>query len=560
MRLDFIRSQKMRWAARTMLVLALLVGTVPQTYANLTGSKFEGNDGNLVVDTLGDTDWVNQPSVNIGIDDPSGPSDNSFGQGTKEDNPTVTIVSGSIPPNKSDLTRFYEASEFASNSNFLYLAWERSNVLGSANMDFEINQNATPNFSGATLGTITINRAAGDLLVTYDFTTGGGNPVLGLLTWVTSGATTQCFASNSLPCWGNRVDLSAAGDAEGQVNLGTVTDPLNNNASLPALTFGEAAINLTKAGVFPAGTCKAFGSVFLKSRASASFTAEVKDFVAPVPVNISNCGEIKIIKHTDPRGIDQSFSYTSSVPGAPAFSLNDAGNTTADNTTNTKDITNVAAGSYTVTEGPAPNFALESLTCASSVGSSGSQDATVPAQADISLVPNGLVTCTYVNKQLLGAIKVSKTSIKGTPLAAAMFSIKDPSGAPISVVTTGANGSICVDHLPFGTYTVQETAAPAGFSIDNSAAQSVIVGRSSTCGDGNEAVFSATDTPLTDLSVSVHSEAAGGTRSRITCVDASTANIGNSPQPSATTFGDPETVTANGLKPGTYTCSVIIDP
>jgi hypothetical protein len=29
-----------------------------------------------------------------------------------------------------------------------------------------------------------------------------------------------------------------------------------------------------------------------KSRSSTSFPAEVKDFVAPVPVNISNCGEI----------------------------------------------------------------------------------------------------------------------------------------------------------------------------------------------------------------------------------------------------------------------------
>ena len=29
--------------------------------------------------------------------------------------------------------------------------------------------------------------------------------------------------------------------------------------------------------------------------------------MAPVPVNISNCGEMKIIKHTDPGGINQNF-------------------------------------------------------------------------------------------------------------------------------------------------------------------------------------------------------------------------------------------------------------
>jgi hypothetical protein len=68
---------------------------------------------------------------------------------------------------------------------------------------------------------------------------------------------------------------------------------------MPASTFGETAINLTAAGVFPAGTCESFGSVFLKSRASASFPAEVKDFVAPVPVNITNCGSVTVNKSDD---------------------------------------------------------------------------------------------------------------------------------------------------------------------------------------------------------------------------------------------------------------------
>jgi hypothetical protein len=30
----------------------------------------------------------------------------------------------------------------------------------------------------------------------------------------------------------------------------------------------------------------------------------------------SNCGEIHIIKHTDPRGIDQNFDYTSDIWGS----------------------------------------------------------------------------------------------------------------------------------------------------------------------------------------------------------------------------------------------------
>jgi hypothetical protein len=411
-----LRRRRVRRAWTTGLTLTAFalfaVIFVAASSANLPGSTFEGNDGNLVVNTAGNTDWVNAPNRVRGDDLASGRGDNSFGQGTKEDDPNVTVVSGSIPPQKSDLTRFYVASEFASNSNFLYLAWERSNVLGSANMDFEINKVAQPNLT--TEGPKTLNRSAGDLLITFDFG-GSGTPSLGLLRWVTSGATSQCFSANSLPCWGNRVDLSGLGEAEGAVNAVDVTDPIAG-VPLPAGTFGEAAVNLTAAGVFPSGTCNAFGSVFLKSRSSASFPAEVKDFVAPQPVNISNCGAIKIIKHTDPRGINQVFNYTSTIPNPPAgsttpscttdttpsaFSLNDSGNTTGDNAANTESCVNVPAGSYTVTEGPEPasNWSLASLTCTATTGSSGSQDGTILEQANITVAPGGLVTCTYVNRR-----------------------------------------------------------------------------------------------------------------------------------------------------------------
>ena len=139
--------------------LAMTLAFGASAWANLPGSTFEGSDGNLVVDTTGNTDWINAPNRVRGDDLASGRGDNSFGQGTKEDDPAVTVVTGSIPPQKSDLTRFYVGSEFANNSNFLYLAWERSNVLGSANMDFEINKAAQPDLT--TTGPKTLVRTAG---------------------------------------------------------------------------------------------------------------------------------------------------------------------------------------------------------------------------------------------------------------------------------------------------------------------------------------------------------------------------------------------------------------
>jgi uncharacterized surface anchored protein len=34
-------------------------------------------------------------------------------------------------------------------------------------------------------------------------------------------------------------------------------------------------------------------------------------------------------------------------------------------------------------------------------------------------------------------------------------------------VTTGSDGTACVDNLAFGSYTITETAAPSGDAIDN---------------------------------------------------------------------------------------------
>jgi hypothetical protein len=562
----------------------------PGCLGALTGSTFAGGDGNLLTNptTFGTTDWQGV-SPSVGFDLASGKNDNAFGQGTKEDDPNVSVTTNGIPPNKSDLTRFYEASEFSSNNshNFLYLAWERTNVLGSANFDFEINQKTQPDLT--TGGAKTLVRTAGDLLVTYDFTNGGGRPSIGLLRWLTSAtvpvvpgvAPNVCFSSNTFPCWGDEVTLDGTDSIAGVNNLDAVTDPLFPNGAnyinpLPALQFGETAIDLTKANVFPPNTCEAFGSTFVRSRSSASFTAEIKDFIAPVPVDISNCGTINIIKHTDPRGVNQDFGFISTIPNPPAgqtppttpdctndttpssFTLNDHAGVDPSPITgsdNTEHCANVPAGSYTVTENnPLPaNFVLESLTCTTG----GSQDAVNLFKANITVSPGGTVTCTYTNKQQLGAIKISKTSSKtGNALAGAHFSITGPNNYSNSVVT-GSDGTVCVGGLAFGSYTVTETQAPGGFVIDDSSGHAVTVDNNAKCSDspyvGETASF--TDTPTADIQVNFRDGGSKETSGTISC-DNTTGTGSNTP---ASGWDTSRTVTGIHA-PTTVTCTITIDP
>jgi hypothetical protein len=212
---------------------------------------------------------------------------------------------------------------------------------------------------------------------------------------------------------------------------------------------------------------------------------------------------------------------------------------------------------------------LESLdgTATTGTGASCTQHAAGSAQADIVVTADSHVICTYTNQQQLGAIKITKTSSKGTHpgLAGAVFSITGPNSYSNSVTTAGTAGTICVDGLGFGTYSVTETTPPTGYKIDDTTSHDVVVNANSSCGDGNEATFAATDTPTWDLQVRFRDGGSGATSGTISCESPSgtvltadttaTAAWGASPPPTG------KTNTYLGLTaPRTVTCTVAIDP
>ena len=94
----------------------------------LGASTFEiDENANLKVDTTGNTDWasLSDDLLNKRIDLLNGQGDNAFGGGTSENDTSPKIVNDSIPPNKSDITRFYESHEVIGTDTYIYLAWER---------------------------------------------------------------------------------------------------------------------------------------------------------------------------------------------------------------------------------------------------------------------------------------------------------------------------------------------------------------------------------------------------------------------------------------------------
>ena len=551
----------------TALALTLAV-SIPAYAVGPIGSAagFEDDDANLVVNST--TDWNGFSPVSwIGTapyqnasktvsgwqftgltDAQKASSDTGFKGGTKQDNSCAGVI-GASSPNKSDLKRIYLAHKTVNNHIYLELAWVRilqNTTSPSAHVAFEFNQGTAPCGAGSDG---LVERTAGDMLIVYDFEGGGtNNPTLTVRRWVTAGACE--VGSSSAPCWGLAANLTASGFAEAKVNTAaTAADTIApSNETLGLSEFGEAGVDLTAAGIFSSTVCTSFGHVAGVSRSSGnSGTAAMEDLVGPGSIRISNCGTLVVNKVTEPSPdpTNTSFPFTVNGPNPPnaslpkTFSLANGGS----------DSTQVfAGGGYSAGEdlSALSSWSLTSAGCDNSTGT-----LVGTTISGISVAADETVTCTFNNKLLQGAINIAKVSIKGPALAGAQFSITGPNGYSNNV-TTGSDGTACVDHLAFGTYAVQETAAPAGYSIDDPTVHDVTVGASSTCGDGNEAVFAATDTPLTDITVTAKSEAVGGTVSTITC----TPKIGNSPQGPAESV----TVTANGLPPGDYICTVHVDP
>ena len=530
--------------AGALILTALVAGPAQASHpeVSLAGSNFEiDTDANLVQnDASPSIDWASATVVqDRGGDKPTGTGDDSFGNGSKEDTPVPSVVSGSIPNNKSDLKNFGTYLETATGGKFLNLYWTRvQEPTGTTNMDFELNRSKVLSGNG-----VTPVRSAGDALIQYDLTSGGTHPELFLSRWVTSGAGSLCEGANSTPCWGTRVNLTTAGTATGSINTTAITAANSDGlGALSARTFGEAQIDFS---IFadPTNPCATFGSAYLKSRSSDSFTAALKDFIAPISTNLSLCGSVHVIKKDDatPGALLDGATFALLKDAAPLGASpgpEDVGTPTCTTVAGVCDFTGVVAGSYWVVETVAP--------AGYGIASPAYQLVTVTASSTA-------VDVTFIDPRQRGAIKLTKTAKHAAATGGSMpqenvaFTIAGQS------VTTDANGQACVGNLLFGNYDVVETV-PAGYRAEGATTKSVTVDSAGTCAAGAETV-AFVNVPLTNLSVSVDSQVPGGTDSQITCTPPG-APTGALDTPST---GD-GTLPLTDLAPGTYTCVVVIDP
>ncbi len=268
---------------------AAFSGVAQATLAGNTVGSFE-IDGNLIVDHLvpptEPIDWDSSPfpAALTRFTDATGSTDDIFGIGSKEnDQSTWNCTAGSAPP-KDDVVnqisingappiageiafRFFPVSGVQ--KQFLYANWSRLSNNGDAHIDYEFNQ-ADPSTNPASPSCPQLPlRAIGDFLVSFDTEFGGAIINASAFTW--NGNT---FVPLSVGSQGTLWDAA-----------------VNTAASITGLTvtgtnlFGELALNVSDTiGTIP---CEKVLFVSMKTRASTSLSAELKDRTRVKPANFT---------------------------------------------------------------------------------------------------------------------------------------------------------------------------------------------------------------------------------------------------------------------------------
>src|SRR6266705_4416927 len=258
------------------------------TFAGNTVGSFE-IDGNLAVDHLvppsEPIDWDSSPfpAALTTFTDATGPTDDIFGQGSKENDQSSWIcTTGSAPP-KDDVVneisvngappiageiafRFFPASGVQ--KQFLYANWSRLSNNGDAHIDYEFNQ-ADPSTNPVSGCPQLPLRTPGDFLIAFDAQFGGVAIGVSAFTW--NGTT---FVPLSVGSQGILWDAA-----------------VNTVPSITGLTvtgtnlFGELALNVSDTiGEIP---CNKVLFASMKTRASTSLSAELKDRTRVRPVNFT---------------------------------------------------------------------------------------------------------------------------------------------------------------------------------------------------------------------------------------------------------------------------------
>ncbi|MFV8344239.1 T9SS type A sorting domain-containing protein [Flavobacterium sp. XS2P39] len=196
-------------------------------------------------------------------------------------------------PDKNDINNaLYHVSRDGINNQWIFISGDRLSTNGTSYIDFELLQGGiVQNANGTFTGTPVLSKPNGggrtenDVIISMEYTNGGSKPNVFIYQWKGSG---NNWSYQQVP---SSAALLANAFAE--------TNRAGAETNLPYSAFGsttyqqfafvEAAVNVTYLTNILGGTsCSNLNikTLWVKTKASASSTAALKDFITPIPVDL----------------------------------------------------------------------------------------------------------------------------------------------------------------------------------------------------------------------------------------------------------------------------------
>lgn len=219
-----------------------------------------------------------------------------FTQGSKvNDDPNDWRWSTGSVPQKDDLNNvFLHFSRDAQNNLWVMMAGDRRATNGTSYLDFEIFQQSVFKNEDGTFTSLGTDggRTVGDMILTVMYTNGGSQASILAYRWLEVSPGNFDYVEFTPP----------VGSTFAASNIdGPVPTPLGafGKATYDQFAFAEAAVNIN-ALIEGYDRCLGIATVFVKTKASASPTAALKDMVEPIQVNTGTTPLLTIIEENDP--------------------------------------------------------------------------------------------------------------------------------------------------------------------------------------------------------------------------------------------------------------------
>lgn len=237
---------------------------------------------------------VNEKTTGLARDLYNSSSDSIFTSGSKfNDYISALRWSKGTATSKDDINNgMYHVSVDDQDHQWLFIGGDRLSITGTSYIDFELLQgtvSVNPNGTFTGSGDAgTSGRTAGDLNISMEYTNGGSKPNVVIYTWAektVNGKKVWLWDSTGSAAFSAGQKAFAETNRDSAVNV-----PFGafgaNNTSYPQYSFVEAGIDVT-AVLGNIASCRGIiiQTVWIKTKAAASSTAALKDFMRPISVH-----------------------------------------------------------------------------------------------------------------------------------------------------------------------------------------------------------------------------------------------------------------------------------